>query len=343
VTSGDGVKVKVAINGYGTIGKRVADAVMRQDDMEIIGVSKTRPTFEARMAIDRGFDLYCAIEDNRILFQEAGIPISGGIDDMLQKADVVVDCTPGKFGIKNLEMYKNAGVKSIFQGGEKHEMIGLSFNSLSNYKENLGADHTRVVSCNTTGLTRTLFPLTEKIGIEKVYATMIRRGPDPNNSKKGPVNAIVPVLKVPSHHGPDVKTVIEGLDIDTMAVAVPTTLMHLHSIVVKLKRSSSKEEVMEIWEKTPRVKFVSGGEGIVSTAQVMEMARDMMRERADLNEIVVWEDGVHVVDDHLYYYQAIHQESDVVPENIDCIRALFKLCEDNLESIRKTNDSLGIQ
>ena len=32
----------VAINGYGTIGKRVADAVAAQDDMKIIGVSKRR-------------------------------------------------------------------------------------------------------------------------------------------------------------------------------------------------------------------------------------------------------------------------------------------------------------
>ena len=33
--------VKVAINGYGTIGKRVADAVRAQDDMEISGVVKS--------------------------------------------------------------------------------------------------------------------------------------------------------------------------------------------------------------------------------------------------------------------------------------------------------------
>ena len=30
---------KVAINGYGTIGKRVADAVSLQDDMKIVGVA----------------------------------------------------------------------------------------------------------------------------------------------------------------------------------------------------------------------------------------------------------------------------------------------------------------
>lgn len=336
------MKVKVAINGYGTIGKRVADAVNKQDDMEIVGVTKTRPTFEAKMAIEKGFDLYCAIPENTGNFDDAGIKIKGTLEDLLKISDVVVDCTPGKKGAENLELYRKFNVKSIFQGGEKHEMIGSSFNSLSNYSENLGVDHTRVVSCNTTGLTRTIYPISEKIGIEKVYATMVRRGPDPNNSKKGPVNAIIPVLKVPSHHGPDLKTVIEGIDIDTMAVAVPTTLMHLHSIVVKLKRGSSTDEVLSIWKNTPRVRFVNGAEGISSTAQIMEMARDLIRERSDLNEIVVWEDGVHVVGDHLYYYQAIHQESDVVPENIDCIRSMFRMTEDNMESILKTNKALGI-
>jgi glyceraldehyde-3-phosphate dehydrogenase (NAD(P)) len=334
--------VKVAINGYGTIGKRVADAVSKQDDMIVVGVTKTRPTYEARMALEKGFDLYVAVADNIPQFESAGFKVSGTLSDLLAKCDVVVDCTPGKFGSQNLEMYKKAGVKSIFQGGEKHDLTGRSFNSLSNYRDNLGADHVRVVSCNTTGLTRTIYPLFKEIGIEKVYATMIRRAVDPNDDKKGPVNAIVPVLKVPSHHGPDVKTVIEGLEIDTMAVAVPTTLMHLHSVIVKLKKPVTTQQVISLWERTPRIRFVSGGEGILSTAKIMEMARDLQTSRSDLMDIVVWKDGVHVVGDTLYYYQAIHQEADVVPENIDCIRAMFGLTEDNMESIRKTNVSLGI-
>jgi glyceraldehyde-3-phosphate dehydrogenase (NAD(P)) len=340
---GDLVTVKVAINGYGTIGKRVADAVSLQDDMEIVGVTKTRPTFEARMAVDKDYDLYIAIPENIPKFVEAGIPVKGTLDDLLKLADVVVDCTPGKKGADNLELYKNAGVKAIFQGGEKHENIGSSFNSLSNYKENIGVDFTRVVSCNTTGLARTIFPLVKEFGVKKVFATMVRRGPDPNNSKKGPVNAIVPVLKVPSHHGRDLKTVIEGIDIDTMAVAVPTTLMHLHCNVVELEKEVTTDDVISLWEKTPRVSFVNGGEGITSTAQIMELAKDLKRDRSDLNEITVWKDGVHVVGKILYYYQAIHQESDVVPENIDCIRALFELEEDNIASIQKTNEALGIQ
>lgn len=30
--------LKVAVNGYGVIGKRVADAVVLQEDMELVGV-----------------------------------------------------------------------------------------------------------------------------------------------------------------------------------------------------------------------------------------------------------------------------------------------------------------
>lgn len=43
-------KAKIAVNGYGTIGKRVADAVRAQDDMEVVGISKTKPNYEAAVA-----------------------------------------------------------------------------------------------------------------------------------------------------------------------------------------------------------------------------------------------------------------------------------------------------
>ena len=52
------VKAKVAINGYGTIGKRVADAVKAQDDLEIVGVSKTKSNYQSTVAYQLGFDIY---------------------------------------------------------------------------------------------------------------------------------------------------------------------------------------------------------------------------------------------------------------------------------------------
>jgi len=49
--------IRVAINGYGTIGKRVADAVDAQDDMEVAGVTKTGPSFGCELAAKKGFSL----------------------------------------------------------------------------------------------------------------------------------------------------------------------------------------------------------------------------------------------------------------------------------------------
>ncbi|PKL67591.1 MAG: type II glyceraldehyde-3-phosphate dehydrogenase [Methanobacteriales archaeon HGW-Methanobacteriales-1] len=333
----------VAVNGYGTIGKRVADAVSAQDDMKIVGVSKTKPDFEARMAVKKGYDLYISIPEREKLFQDAGIEISGTVDEMLDESDIIVDCTPEGIGAKNLEKYKELGLKAIFQGGEKHDNIGLSFNSFANYSDSYGKDYTRVVSCNTTGLTRTLNPINELCGIKKVRAVMVRRGGDPSQVNKGPINAVVPnPPTVPSHHGPDLKTVMYGVNINTMALLVPTTLMHQHNIMVELEHPVEVDEIIAKLEATPRVLLVKASEGMGSTAEVMEYAKELGRSRNDLFEIPVWKESLNVVDGELYYMQAVHQESDVVPENVDAIRAMLEMEEDNNKSIEKTNKAMGI-
>lgn len=333
--------IKVGINGYGTIGKRVADAVSLQDDMEIVGVTKRRPNFMSRLATKR-YSLYVSDPDKMGEFKAAGIDVKGSLHDLLGKVDIVIDGAPSKLGAQNKAIYEKHGVKAIFQGGEKHALTGISFNALANYDEALGKDYVRVVSCNTTGLVRTLYPLTAHFGVEDVKAVMIRRAVDPGDSKKGPINAIEPVLHVPSHHGPDVQTVMHDLRIATMAVKVPTTIMHVHSVIVELKKDATTDDVLAIWEDTPRVKFVEGKEGIKSTAEIIEIARDAWRKRNDMYEIVIWRDGVQVDGRTLYYSQAIHQEADVVPENVDCIRAMTELERDNMRSIKKTNAAMGI-
>ena len=75
----------------------------------------------------------------------------------------------------------------------------------------------------------------------------------------------------------------------------------------------------------------------------MEFARDMGRTWGDLHEIFVWEDGVKLVGNVLYYFQAIHQESDVIPENIDAIRALMGTESDWRASVEKTDSAIASQ
>ena len=83
------------------------------------------------------------------------------------------------------------------------------------------------------------------------------------------------------------------------------------------------------------------GDRLTTTAEVMEMARDIGRKWGDLHEVFVWEDGVSLIGDRLYYFQAIHQESDVIPENIDCIRALMGAESDWKVSVSKTDEAIS--
>jgi len=332
-------KIKVAINGYGTIGKRVADAVALQDDMEVVGISKTRPNFEARTAASKKYDIY--VPDGKAdSFSKEGFSVAGTIEEMIAKADIVVDCTPGKIGVSNKVLYEKAGVKAIWQGGESKDVAPISFNSEANYNQAINADYARVVSCNTTGLCRVIYPLDQKYGVEKVRVTIIRRGGDPGDIKSGPIDALVAdPVKLPSHHGPDVKTIMPHINISSAAIKAPTTFMHLHVLNIKLKKDCTADDVKSLLAARPRIRMIA--DGISSTAEIIELGRDTGRPRNDMWENNIFKDSISIDDGELYLFQAIHQESDVIPENVDAIRAMTGIEKDNLKSIEKTNKAMG--
>lgn len=334
--------IRVAINGYGTIGKRVADAVAAQPDMKVIGVSKTKPSHEAFVARSRGYPLYIADMTKKGAFEKAGLPVTGSIDEMLKAADIVVDATPGGVGVKNKPLYEKLGLKAIWQGGEDHEVAGFSFNSDCNYNDALGKQFARVVSCNTTGLCRIIKAMDMVYGVEKVRAVMVRRGGDPADIKRGPIDAIVlnPV-HIPSHHGPDVQSVLPHINIVTLAMIVPVTMMHMHVVQMDLKREAAREDVIGIIEKHPRMGLVRKATGITSTAELKEYAMDMGRCRSDLWENGIFEESVSCLGKELYLFQAIHQEADVVVENIDCIRAMTGTVKDAAKSVEMTNKAMN--
>src|SRR6266702_312426 len=240
---------KIVINGYWTIGKRVADAVALQGDMNVVGVVKARPDFEAKLAVRKAYALYAATDDALRKFEKAGVKASGVLGDALKEADLVVDCTPEESGYRKL--YEKAGVKAIWQGGEDHALTNLSFNAAANYDECVGASFVRVPSCNTTGLIRTLHPLDAGLGVDRVLAVLVRRATDPGDSKKGPINAIEPELEMPSHRGPDVQSVLPKLNIHTIALKVSTTLMHVHIVSVDLKKAADVDRIVEVWKRQP--------------------------------------------------------------------------------------------
>ena len=92
----------------------------------------------------------------------------------------------------------------------------------------------------------------------------------------------------------------------------------------------------------PRIAFVRARDGLVALNAVIELMRDLDRSRADMWEVAVWEDALAADELEVYLTFQVQNEAIVIPENIDCIRALTGIEADGAKSIEKTNATLGI-
>ena len=336
-------KVRVAVNGYGVIGKRIADAVAMQEDMELVGVADVVSDWRIKVAIAKRYPVYASTPESIAALRAAGVPVVGNLDDLLQRVDVIADATPKKVASANFEKYKAASVKSIFQGGEKHELTGHSFVAQANYATAIGRNATRVVSCNTTSIVRTLGALKNAGLLKRARGVLIRRATDPwESDHSGVMNTVVPEKVIPSHQGPDAQTVIPDLDVITIAVVAAHTTSHLHSWSVELTRSASKEEVLAALRAAPRIAFLREADGIVALNSTLELMADLGRPRGDMWEVGLWEDSLTVVGNELFYNYQVYNQAIVVPETIDAIRALTGIEQDAATSIAKTDEALGL-
>ena len=342
------MSVGVIVNGVGAIGKRVAHAVSLQKDLELVGVSDVAATSILTTMLRgpiKGTKLFASTPESLKVLQDSHLDVSGTLEDALGsgEAEVVVDATPAGIEEKNKALYEKYGVRQVFEGGAKAGIAEASFNANANYEESLDKKSARVVSCNTTSLARTLFQVRQNHGLENVTAALVRRAVDPWNAKHGPINAIVPALPIPSHHGPDLKTVLHDVDVETLAVKVPTTLAHVHMLRAQLRdKNTSTEQLHDTFAQAPRVINLKAGEGYTDTAAIIEHFRDMLRPRYDMYECVVWDDSISVINGVAYWVHAVHSEAIVIPDNVDAIRAVTGAERDALKSIKRTDKSLGV-
>ena len=337
-------RIRVAVNGYGVIGRRVADAVRLQPDMELVGVADVAADYRIRTAALDRIPVYASDEDRAAPMRDAGIPVEGSLDRLLSAAEAVVDCTPKGIPPKNFEHYKAAGVKAVFHGGEKHALTGHSFVAQANYATALDREATRVVSCNTTSIVRVLGAIQDAGLLAKARGVLIRRATDPwEADHSGIMNTVVPEAHIPSHQGPDAQSVRPELDLVTMAAKAAHTQTHNHYWVLTLKQPSSRDTVLSALRAAPRIAFIRMSDGLVALNSTVELMKELHRPRGDMWEVAVWEDVLSVQSDEAFLTYQVDNQAIVVPETIDAIRALMGRVRDGAESIRMTDAALGLR
>ena len=336
-------RVKVGVAGYGVIGQRLADGVALQEDMELVGVADIAPNLAVRALVERGmpYDLYTAMPDAQARLEAAGVPITGGFEDLLDSVDIMLDSSPGGVGAKNKEIYQERGLKAVFQGGEGGEVADVFFHGYANYDEGIGADYLKLTSCNTTGLIRAVDCLDRLVGIEKVAITIIRRVADPGDTHRGLVDVLM-MEPIPNHQAVDLMHIMPHVQATGLLVHTPVTHGHIITLVATPKKKVTKDEVVEAFRAHPRIRVVRIEDGFNSNTALFNYGRFLGKPRGDLFEIAVFEETIGFSGDDIMFAINIPQESVVVPETMDAIRAAIPMQKERLQAVGLTNQYLGM-
>lgn len=337
-------KVKVGVVGYGVIGQRLADGVALQKDMELAGVADVAPTLSVRALAEKGmpYKFYSACAENNEKLRNAGVTISGTFEELVQQVDIVLDATSAGIGAKNKEIYRKYGKKAVFQGGEKNEVADVFFHGYANYEKGVGQQFLKLTSCNTTGLIRAVDCIDREVGVNKVAITIIRRVADPGDYHRGLTNALQ-VDKAPSHQAEDLMTIMPHVHATGILVHTPVTHGHIITVVASTKKKIDKAGLIEMMSRHPRIRMVRLADGFLGNASLFKYARDLGNPRGDMYEIALWEESIVMSGDDIMFAINIPQESVVIPETMDAIRAAMKMQTDRLKGVAETNKYLNLK
>jgi glyceraldehyde-3-phosphate dehydrogenase (NAD(P)) len=336
-------KIRVAVNGYGVIGKRVADGVARQADMVLAGVSDVDTDWRPRIATRKGYRLFGAAPEHADAVRPAGMAVAGTLEDLLGKAEVVVNCTRKRVAAETSSSTAGRGSSSFSRAARSMRRPATRSLRMQTTPPRSGGESTRVVSCNVTSIVRTLTALKRAGLLRRARGTLLRRAIDPWESHRGGImNTLVPEEEIPSHPGPDAQSVDPELELVTMAVKVPETLAHLHYWAVQMTRAAGKDEVLEAFRSSSQIALIRTGDGLSALNTVKELMADLGRPNDNLYEVALWADMLKAAGEELFYAYMVDNQATVIPETIDAIRALTGAERNAEASIAKTNAALGI-
>lgn len=314
---------RVFVNGYGSIGRRVAAFLQDDPQMDVIGVGKYTPGEAINDAISRGLEVYVP-PDRQDRF---GPQCSGTIPEALQKADIIVDASPGGSGYRNKRTtYDTLNIPIIYQGGEStfgpEAVSDFIFNSRVNYAEAVGRSDAVQGSCNVTGMGRIIEPLQEEYGTEmaRIDITLVRRWADIEQTSKIVPDSIE--MSPDPHHAGDAKRYLgEHIPLYVRAVKVPTRQMHLHIMDVRFSGAAPKPDAIHQIYKD------EGGVAVLDTAtstrEVRQYAESMQFHFKDTNMVHIHAAMTASRGDTLQIMYSDDQTGIVIPENHMLMQAML--------------------
>lgn len=273
--------IRVAINGFGRIGRLAFREIVSSKDMEVVAINDlTNPKDLAYyLKYDTNhrsfYPSYVSYNENNIIFNGKETKVFSQKDPGLLpwkdlNIDVVLECT-GLF-TKYEEAFKHieAGAKKVLisapgKGDMKTIVYGVNDNILDGTEKIVSA-----ASCTTNCLAPVLKVINDNIGIEKGFMTTIHaytndqvildvphpKGIESRRGRAAAENIIPSTTGAASAIGLVIPSLLNKLD--GCAYRVPVSDGSLIDLTLELKRNTSIEEINNLFKnnQTDAIKYI---------------------------------------------------------------------------------------
>jgi glyceraldehyde-3-phosphate dehydrogenase (NAD(P)) len=280
------MNLSVGFVGFdGTESKRAIPAIFQVKEAEGMkgeqNVLLRAPHARAKSML-RKFVRMCGVrafltdEKYREGWEKVGARIEGGYEDFFEQSDLIVVGTPGgqeasyvEAGIahdRSMMLMGGANRPEILQELEgngvevpdkiREDLRREFFFGLENYETFLkaGSRLVQCTSCNTTAICRAALAA-RPLGLKAVLGNLDRRQGDPHNIVKVSPSAVAFGQGV-GHQGKDAGTVFEEVMFSIRASKIPTTVPHVHHLILVFEGSVGPKELLERLTDTRRVAII---------------------------------------------------------------------------------------
>ena len=269
---------KIAINGFGRIGRNAFKLAFERDDIEVVAINDLTDikTLAHLLKHDSTYGTYhhdVSYDDNSIFVAGKQIRVLAEKDPALLPwgefgVDVVIEATGLFVQPEKARAHINAGAKKVVISapakGEGAKFIVLGVNEHELTRED---DIISNASCTTNCIAPVMAILEREFGIEKSLMTTVHSYTASQRILDAPAKDLREARSaaeniVPTTTGAAIATakVIPSLvgKFDGLSVRVPTAVVSLSDITAVLKRNTTKEEINEVFKRAAADPFYQG-------------------------------------------------------------------------------------
>ncbi len=270
--------VRLAINGFGRIGRQAFKIAFERRDAEIIAINSLGDpkTFAHLLKYDSAYGVYdheigyddkhIIVDGMKILFLSEPEPMRLPWDKL--KIDAVMECTGRFTNPADARAHIKAGARKVVISapakgtGAKTVVLGVNEEVVTADDEILSC-----ASCTTNCIAPVMKVIEDNFGVEKAMMTTVHSytasqklqddaAKDLREARAAAVN-IAPTTTGASKATALTIPSLEG-KFNGLSVRVPTLVVSLADITAVLKRDVTKEELNEVLEKASREPYYEG-------------------------------------------------------------------------------------